>query len=227
MGMPYGAAPQQRRGRRSVMWLVIAAVLFLGGAGGCSGLMYSGLHKAVHVQTGDTSGSLQLDAGKYTVYSTGPTVSVLAPDGSPVQLHDYSGNVTITTNGTKYDAVKTFTADTAGSYRINLNGSGSVAIGHGLAHSAAKIGIGFGIGAVGVVAAIAIIAVVIARREKHQLTGYAYQPGPGRWDGPPPQNYQYPQQNQPGYPPPPQGTYPPPNQPGQYPPPNQYGGPGR
>jgi hypothetical protein len=204
------------------MWLVIAAVLFLGGVGGCSGLMYSGLHKAVHVQTGDTSGSLQLDAGKYTVYSTGPTVTIFAPNGGEVRLNNYSGDVTITTDGTKYRAVSTFTADTAGSYRINLNGSGSVAIGHGLAHSAAKIGIGFGIGAVGVVAAIAIIAVVIARREKHQMASYGYQPGPGRWDGgPPPGSYPY---QQPTYGPPPnQGAYPPPGHP-QYPP-NQQGSP--
>lgn len=161
MGMPY--AP---RLRPSLAWLLLAAVLALGGVGGCTGLLYSGVRHAVDLRTFDQSGRISIDAGKYTLYSTGPSVSLVAPNGMQVPLKVYSGDVSITVNSTKFSAVKTFTADSSGPYRLALSGDGSVAIGDGLKVNVARIGIGIALGFVGVFAAIVVAVIVFVRRHR-------------------------------------------------------------
>ena len=73
MGTPY--APHPPRLRPSLAWLLLAFLLLIGGVGGCSGLLYSGVRHAINVRTFDRSGFVSIHAGKYTLYSTGPSVS--------------------------------------------------------------------------------------------------------------------------------------------------------
>jgi hypothetical protein len=161
MGMPQ-YAPK----RTSLAWLLLSALLLLGGVGGCSGLLYSGVRHAVDVRSFDQSGEISIDAGKYTLYSTGPTVSLVGPGGSNVPLQDYSGDVSITVDSTKFHAIRTFTADSTGAYRLTISGNGTVAIGHGLKVNVARIGIGLAIGFIAAFAAIVVAVIVFVRRHR-------------------------------------------------------------
>jgi len=214
---PPFAEPQ--RIRPSLAWLILVAVLFLGGIGGCSALGYSGIHHVVDAMRLDQSGTMSLDAGKYTLYSTGPTVTITSPDGDSVPLRHYGSDTHLTLDSTRYQAITTFTATTDGSYHLVLSGSGSVAVGTGLAANAKKIGFAVVIGFVGVVAAIAVLTIVLVRRSSHkrrlaqggyrQPGGYGYvapdAAGTYPYQGYPPANQSYP---------PPSQSYPPPTQPG-------------
>lgn len=223
--MPQGFQPP--RLRPSLAWLILVVVLFLGGVGGCSALSYSGVHRMIHAQRLDQSGVMSLDAGKYTVYSTGPKVTITSPAGQSVPLSHYDGTTHLTFQSTRYRAISTFTAETGGSYRVLLAGAGSVAVGPGLTANSVRIGVGIALGFVGVVAAVGLLIVVLVRRGRHKrrLSGGDFggyrQPGgygyvvPNAAGGYP--NQGYPPAGQ-GYPPPNQG-YPPANQ--GYPPANQ------
>jgi hypothetical protein len=193
--MPYLSGPP--RVRPSLVWLALVAVLFLGGVGGCSALGYSSIHHAIEAQRLDQSGVMPLDAGKYTVYSTGPTVTITSPAGQPVRLSHYDSTTHLTVNSTRYQAISTFTASTDGTYRVVLAGSGSVAVGPGLAADAGKIGAAIAVGFVGIAAAVGILIIVLVRRQSHKrrLAGGDY--GGDRQPG----GYGYIAPNQ-GYPPP-------------------------
>jgi hypothetical protein len=207
--------------------------LFVGGIGGCSGLAYSGVHHAIQAQRLEQSGLVSLHTGKYTVYSSGPTVAITSPAGEAVSLAGYHGTVHLTLDSTRYQAISTFTAQTEGSYRVVLSGAGSVAVGPGLGTDAAKIGGALAVGFVGVLAAAAVLTIVLVRRGSHkrrlaqggyrQPGGYGYMApnvaGTYPYQAYPSANQHYPPANQ-GYPPANQGypqpspSYPPPMQPG-------------
>lgn len=180
--------PHAPRLRPSLAWLLLSLVLLVSGVGGCSALLYSGVRHAVDVRRFDQSGQISLDAGKYTLYSAGPSVSLIAPDGTRVRLKDYSGDVTIDVGSRKLNAIKTFTADSSGAYQLAISGSGSVAIGHGFRLKVARIGIGLALGFVAAFAAIVVAVVVFVRRHRRPPphTGYPDNQTPG----PPPPGWQ-------------------------------------
>ena len=220
---PQFAEPQ--RIRPSLAWLILVAVLFLGGVGGCSALGYSGIHHVVDAVRLDQSGAMSLDSGKYTLYSTGPAVTITSPGGDSVPLKQYGSDTHLTLDSTRYHAISTFTAPTDGSYRLVLSGDGSVAVGTGLAANAKKIGIAIVLGFLGVMAAIAVLTIVLVRRSSHKRRlayggyrepgGYGYVE-PNAAGGYPYQGYPQPNQgySPPNQPYPPQQGYPPPTQPG-------------
>ena len=92
----------------------------------------------------------------------------MSPNGTQVPLKNYSSDLTITENATKYHAIKTFTADTSGAYRLTLSGTGSAAIGHGLTLNVARIGIGLALGFVCAFGAIAVADIVLVGRHRRR-----------------------------------------------------------
>lgn len=160
---PTNADPPAPRIRPSLWWLALAGVLLLGSVGGCTATLNTAVRGVVHTQRINRSGPLQLDKGKYTVYSTGPRVSIADPRAKPVPIARYHGNATYTANSVRYMAMSTFTVATTGIYRLTLNRPGPVAIGHGLSASAKT---GFGISALGAIAGLILGIVVLVRRRR-------------------------------------------------------------
>jgi hypothetical protein len=143
--------------------LALAGVLLLGSIGGCTATLNTAVRGVVHTQRINQSGPLHLDKGKYTVYSTGPRVSIADLRAKNVPTARYQGNATYTANSVRYVAVSTFTAGTSGLYRLTLNKPGPVAIGHGLT-TAAKTD--FGLSALGAIAGLTLGIVVLVRRRR-------------------------------------------------------------
>lgn len=157
------------------------------------------------------------ETGGYTIYHEYPgadddffgpdiaSITVTAPDGSGVDLRDYSSTVTYSGSGHDGIALFSFTADEAGAYAVSVDGDGGeLAVGRGLGGGiVGGIVGGLVVGFVGVVAGI-VIAVVVGvqrgrNRRRRQVWGRpppgppgfgapagAPQPGSGSYWGPPP-----------------------------------------
>lgn len=234
-------------------WYVVAAGLAIGGIviavviGVRAAVTYSDRidgFERVDVPGVDT---VLLESGGHTIYheyagagdefgfSPSVSVSVAAPDGSAVELDDYTGSFTYGTTDHEGEALFTFDAEEPGDYTVRVEGeSGSeIAVGRGLASGlfagiAGALVAGFG----GVVAGI-IIAIVVAvkrsgARTRRQLAlvrgGWAPPGTPGAWpSGPQPPGAGMPPST---WTPPARPQYPTPGQPTQPVPPDPpWGGP--
>ncbi|HVX46104.1 MAG TPA: hypothetical protein VHC49_19595 [Mycobacteriales bacterium] len=210
MSVPYPAPSQPKR--PSLWWLILPIALLLGGAGSCGVGAGAAFQDSVHGKIYESSGLFHLDKGKYTIYVHNAQATVETQDGSPITLNDYHGDLKLTRDDVDYKADKTFTADYSGTYRLNIHGDGTVAIGFGLGRHAGRLGLGLGLGAVLVLAAIAALAVLLTKRSRNHPGppgGYPVNTYPNNQYGRYPQQYGQPAN--------------PPQQYGQYPPQQQYG----
>jgi hypothetical protein len=157
------------------------------------------------------SGTITLDGtGGYTLYHEFPgadddvrspslQLTMTAPDGSDVDLRDYTSTVTYSDSGHEGVAVWSFTATEPGAYQLDTEGERStVAVGRGVGrHIAVGIisGIATGLASV-VVAGVIAIVVGVRRSSNRQRLRWAgqpppqpshrYQPQQAQWPGPPP-----------------------------------------
>jgi hypothetical protein len=153
--------------RPSGWWIVLSVVLFVLALGGCSTLVAVGAVRAFDVDTLlSREGTIGLEAGDYTVYLSDPnaTVTITAPDGSQVDLDDYDGDTTVTSNDVEYEATYTFHAPVDGRYSVIRDGEGSVAIGEGIGRQLGLIGGGLAIGFIGAIAAFVIFIITLVKR---------------------------------------------------------------
>lgn len=160
---PVSVDPPAPRIRPSLWWLVLAGVLMLGSVGGYAASVNSAVRGVTHTQRVNHSGPLELDGGAYTIYSTGPTVSIVDSRGRAVRTAGYRGHATYTASSVAYVAISTFTAARSGRYQLRLDRPGSVAIGPGLSTTAKT---GFGFSALGMIAGLALGVVVLVRRRR-------------------------------------------------------------
>jgi hypothetical protein len=195
------------------------------------------------------SGTVTLEEGDYSIYhefdgasstefgSTVP-ITLLAPDGSAVDLERYDANVTYSWGDHEGVAAYSFTADEPGEYTVSAETqSGVVAVGRGIGSGLVGGIVGaflLGIGGSVIGGVIAIVVGIKRGRDRRSRMTYGPQFGPGPpgsgWaQGGWPQATQpaWSQQGAPGAPPPgpysppqpPSGPYSPPQPPpGQYPP---------
>jgi hypothetical protein len=137
-------------------------------------------------------GTVSLDGtGGYTIYHEypgaderffGPDVGDLtltAPDGSDVQLRDYTSNVTYHNGGREGVALFSFTAEEPGDYVLSADAEGStLAVGRGLGRGIVSgIMRGIVVGLVSVAVAI-VMAIVVAVRRGNDRRRRLPPPGP-------------------------------------------------
>ena len=212
------AAMSEDRVRPSAWWIVLSVVIFVLGVGGCSALVVVSAVRAFDVDTIlSAEGSINLEAGDYTVYVTEPstTVIITTPDGDPVELDDYDGDASVTRDDTEYDAAFTFEPPVDGRYGVIRQGAGSVAIGEGIGKQLGLAGVGVLIGLVGFVAGLVIFIITLVKRSSSRnrikarqfaAAGPPAYPHPGSggaWSSPPPPPPPSPGAWGPGAPPPP------------------------
>jgi hypothetical protein len=178
------------------------------------------------------SGTVTLEEGDYSIYhefdgasstefgSTVP-ITLLAPDGTPVDLDRYDANVTYSWGDHEGVAAYSFTAEEAGTYTVSAETqSGVVAVGRGIGSGLVGGIVGaflLGIGGSVIGGVIAIVVGIKRGRDRRSRMTYGPQFGPGPpgsgWaQGGWPQATQ-PAWSQPGVPGGPGGS-----PPGQYPP---------
>lgn len=175
-------------------WLIVLSIaVFVLGVGGCSAL---GIVAAVRAFDVDTifsrEGTIDLDAGSYTVYLTNSfaTVVIFGPDGEPIELDSYDdSDVTVTSGDEDYEATYTFRAPVDGTYRVLREGEGRVAIGKGIGKSLRPLWFGLGLGVVaGGIGLVLFIVTLVKRstsRNRVRAAHFAAAGGPGRpYQGP-------------------------------------------
>ena len=200
-------------------WLIVFSVaIFVLGVGGCSALGVVAAVRAFDVDTiSSREGSIDLEAGSYTVYLTNPfaTVEIFGPDGEPIDLDDYGeSDITVTSGDEDYEATYTFRAPVDGTYRVLREGEGRVAIGKGIGKSLTPLWFGLALGFVaGTIGLVLFIVTLVKRSSSRNRVRAAQFAAAGGWPGRNPQG-----RGAPTYgPPPTQWGSPPPPPP---PPPN-------
>lgn len=193
-------------------WLIVFSVaIFVLGVGGCSALGVVAAVRAFDVDTiSSREGSIDLEAGSYTVYLTNPfaTVEIFGPDGEPIDLDDYGeSDITVTSGDEDYEATYTFRAPVDGTYRVLREGEGRVAIGKGIGKSLTPLWFGLALGFVaGTIGLVLFIVTLVKRsssrnrvraaqfaaaggrpgRNPQDRGGPTYGPPPTQWGSPPP-----------------------------------------
>jgi hypothetical protein len=185
----------------SVTGYVLAGLLTLAGIAGGVLLIVSGIRTYVDKVEGferfeaPDSRALDLGEGGYSIYFERPglddddpfppiSVSVVDPEGEPVDLDRYDTDVSYSVSGHDGRGAWTFDADDPGTYRIQADGSGGdVAVGRGIgARFAGAVVAGVGMLLLAPVLGAIVAVVTFLRRSKAKRARQAaWQQQPPQW----------------------------------------------
>ena len=168
-----------RRTGPSTAWFWIAGLLAIAGIAAAAWFGFRGASRFTDSLAGmdrvpvPGQATVDLDAagGYYVSFEDGPVpnhlvVDVVGPDGQPVAVDRYVGDLTYTINGREGTAVFTFDAPAPGAYQVQArseDGRGTIAIGTGIAGGVFGLvgGIFTAIGIAGLSLILAIVIVVV------------------------------------------------------------------
>jgi hypothetical protein len=196
----------------SIAGYVAAVLLALAGIVAGVALIVSGIRSYIDKVEGferfpvpDSQDVTLGDDGGYSIYFERPgldtedplpaiSVTVTAPDGSPVELNRYESDVSYSVSGHDGRGVFTFQADEPGPYRVRADGSnGEVAVGRGIgARFAGAVVAGVGTLLLAPVLGAILALVTFLRRSKAKRSAAASWQQPqqqaqygGQYGGPP------------------------------------------